>query len=141
VRTSPTLAVVAVAAAVVCGGCGGSAKSYDDVQGCLGKLGVASAFAPAEGTTTTDKGAGSSQGPVPATIADVRFRDPGAGAPVVHLVFYKSRGDAKKALEQGFAGGIGGRLQPDLVSRTVLVSWATPPTQRQRQLVTDCLEK
>jgi hypothetical protein len=126
--------------AVVCGGCGGSGKSYEDVQGCLAKLGVASAFTPGEGTTTNDDGA-ETEGPVPATIADIRLRNPGVGAPVVHLVFYKSRGDTKKAVEQGEASGIGGRLQPDVVSRTVLVSWATPPTVRQRQLVTDCIEK
>src|SRR4051812_25086963 len=142
-RPLPILTVASVATAALCAGCGsgGPGTTFGDVEPCLDKLGTATAIEPEP--TTTEEGAddGSADVPVPQTISDVRFDTPGAGASVVHLVFYGSRGDVRKALDQAASSGIVGALPPERVAKTVLVSWPTQPTENQRQLVVDCLEK
>jgi hypothetical protein len=153
---------VALAAAVVLGGCGGggggSATDFDDVEPCLDKLALVAAnrftgtattptgrvttFAVPEGTNVVD------------WTADLAYRSVSAGANAAHLAFYKSADAAEEELKRthdaakegsSAAGALNANFRrmlakAALVGDSVVLTWSSPPTTKQRQRLAACFE-
>jgi hypothetical protein len=158
--------VVAVAAALaavaVLGGCGGggggSATDFEDVKPCLDKLALVAANR-FTGTATTPTGQVTTlEVPEGANVvdwsADLAYRTASAGANAAHLAFYKSADAAKEELKRAHdaakdGSSATGTLAPNfrrqlekaaLLGKSVVLTWSSPPTTKQKHRLAACFE-
>ena len=152
------VALTAVAALGGCGGGGGgSATDFEDVKPCLDKLALVAANR-FTGTATTATGQVTTlEVPEGANVvdwsADLAYRTASAGANAAHLAFYKSADSAKEELKRAHDAANGptaGTLAPNfrrqlaqaaLLGKSVILTWSSPPTAKQKQRLAACLTK
>jgi len=154
---------VALAAVAVLGGCGGdgggSGTDFKDVKPCLDKLALVAAnkftgtvTSPPGQVTTLDVPEGVN---VVDWSADLAYRSAAAGANAAHLAFYKSADAAEEELKRAHdaaknGSAAGATLSPNfrrqleqaaLVGKSVVLTWSSPPTAKQKQRVAACFDQ
>ncbi|HLM34487.1 MAG TPA: hypothetical protein VK278_01790 [Gaiellaceae bacterium] len=154
---------VALAAVAVLGGCGGdgggSGTDFKDVKPCLDKLALVAAnkftgtvTSPTGQVTTLDVPEGVN---VVDWSADLAYRSAAAGANAAHLAFYKSADAAEEELKRAHdaaknGSAAGATLSPNfrrqleqaaLVGKSVVLTWSSPPTAKQKQRVAACFDQ
>jgi len=154
-------AAVTLAAVAVLGGCGGdgggAADDFEEVKPCLDRLALVAAkrftgtvTGPTGEVTTLDLPEGVNVVDWSADLAYARS----AGANAAHLAFYESADAAKeevgRAHETAAKGPSAATLDPNfrrrlataaLVGKSVVLTWSTPPTTKQKQRLTACFDK
>jgi hypothetical protein len=150
-----------LAAVAILGGCGGdgggSATDFDEVKPCLDRLALVAAnrftgtvTGPTGDVTTLDVPEGVN---VVDWTADLAYRTASAGANAAHLAFYKSADAASEEVERAHDtaknGATAGTLDPNfrrrlakaaLVGKSVVLTWSSPPTARQKERLAACFE-
>jgi len=152
---------LALAAVAVLGGCGGddgSGTDFEDVKPCLDKLALVAAnrftgtvTSPTGEVTTLDVPEGVN---VVDWSADLAYRTAAAGANAAHLAFYENGDAATEELKRAHdaaknGSAAGGTLSPNfrrqleqaaLVGTSVVLTWSSQPTAKQKQRLAACFE-